>query len=774
MFHDDKELIQYLKNNKNNNITIFYDIETYVYNIEQAKKEKKPTLYKSGVYSVACSIIDNDKVKCFSFNNFYEFFETILSAFKNTKTYQYVYNKTITLNAHNSNKFDNHFLLKELQYFYPNFKRENMYIGQAIENSNTFKLSQFKNKKDKRNIILEKRVKSSINLDMTFFLNTVKFKTEDNLLKTNCSLSTIANKLYHQNFITKEDMKTDFNYSEFNVESDMTEKESYIYAREVYKKLNKNHFQYIRNDVYILAKCYQHYDKIFKDFSYDKMTFSVNILDNFNINPRTNFQLLSKVDKEQIKYTDFKFQNKNYYDYLKLFYRGGLNIYNDNYINQHIKNDIVALDINSSYPYVMYKEKIPSFLIDFNDYKDYTFIDLTEKRDINNTDFFSLYAVPVDFMNQLLLKVKSRLIKKMIVKYFNLEKDLVYINSKTIALLNLFLDEPIKKILVKSYNTFKCYEFGNKKLIAENYFIKEQGKSKNELIMTTPFDFVETDKPNKHILTKAEIDNAKVLNNGLYGIPALRSHFNLFRLNSVKELENIENGFENSPRNLLFSTFVTSQAFYNLVSPLSNFEASEIDNYVYYLDTDSIYFSKHLTKKLPTSLIHSRNLGAWSYDSDNISDFFIINHKKYAYHDNNKNEIVVKSGGIDKNSFNLNQSFKDFITNDFSDGKTIKSKKSIYTKEQTIVIYESETLIEKGSTYPLYFTGLKEEIKENIIKKVKEELKNDSELDDVMYIETEIGTLSQKDIYPINHRILDKYDLSVLKMYHESIEKMLY
>lgn len=777
MFNNIEELINYLKYNKNNNITIFYDIETYVYNIKNATKLKKPTLYKSSVYSVACSIIDNtddDKIKCFSFNNFYEFFETILNAFKNPKTYKYVYNKTITLNAHNSNKFDNHFMLKDLMYYYPDFKRENMYIEQAIENNNTYKLKDFKKKTDKKNIILEKRVKSSINLDMTFFLNTVKFKTQDNLLKTNCSLSTIAKKLNYQGFINKDDMKTYFNYSEFNCDEDLEEKTSYIYAREVYSKLTDKHFKYIKNDVYILAKCFKYYDKIFKDFDYSKMTFSVNILENFNTNMITDFQLLNKVGKEQIKYTDFHFTNKNYYDYLKLFYRGGLNIYNDNYLNTHIENDIVALDINSSYPYVMYKNKIPTFLIDYKDFENYTYIDLVGNLDIYKDEYFSIYTIPIDFMNYILLNIKSSMIKKMIVKYYNIDKNLVYINSNTIKLINLFIDIPLTKIKVKSYNTFKCYEFGNKELIAENYFIKEQGKCKNKLIMENPFNFIETDVKNEHILSQAEIDLSKVLNNGLYGIPALRSHFNLFRLNPQNILENVENGFINSPRNLLFSTFVTSQAFYNLVSPLTNFSSAEIDEFVYYLDTDSIYFSKHLIEKIPEKLIHARNLGAWSFDSDNITDFFIINHKKYAYYDKNKKSIIVKSGGIDKNSFNLKQSFEEFISNDFADGKEIKSKKSIYTKENTIVIYDSLTKIEKGTVYPLYFSSMTNKIKNEIIKKVKEELKNDSEIDDLMYIETSVGTLSQKDIYPINHSILGKKEISVLKMYHDTIEKILF
>ena len=57
------------------------------------------------------------------------------------------------------------------------------------------------------------------------------------------------------------------------------------------------------------------------------MTFTSNILESYNTNDMTSYQLLNRVgkgkDQLSIRYTDFHFQGENFYDYLKPFYRGG-------------------------------------------------------------------------------------------------------------------------------------------------------------------------------------------------------------------------------------------------------------------------------------------------------------------------------------------------------------------------------------------------------------------------------------------------------------------
>src|SRR5699024_12071743 len=112
-----------------------------------------------------------------------------------------------------------------------------------------------------------------------------------------------------------------------------------------------------RSDVILLAKSVYYYEQLFKNFDYSKKTFTSNILESYNTNDLTSYQLLNRIgqgeDKYEIRYTDYKFANQNFYDYLKPFYRGGLNFYNQYHIGKIIDTGVFSLDINSNYPYAM-------------------------------------------------------------------------------------------------------------------------------------------------------------------------------------------------------------------------------------------------------------------------------------------------------------------------------------------------------------------------------------------------------------------------------------
>src|SRR5699024_6907528 len=126
------------------------------------------------------------------------------------------------------------------------------------------------------------------------------------------------------------------------------------------------------------------------------------------------------------------------------------------------------------------------------------------------------------------------------------------------------------------------------------------------------------------------------------------------------EIENIPNGFKNSERNIVFSVFVTSQALYNLLFPLTFLTASEIDDCLIYGDTDSLYLKKKVMKKIPSNLYDDISLGAWGVDDDSISQFYVINHKKYAYY--SEKGIILKCGGIPQNAFNFDyDNLEDFV-----------------------------------------------------------------------------------------------------------------
>src|SRR5699024_6919974 len=114
----------------------------------------------------------------------------------------------------------------------------------------------------KKGIILEKRIKSSINLEMIFFLEGIQFETVDNWVKTNSSISMLGRKMKRLGVVTDDELKTDFDYIKFNKDDDMTDEQSREYAYQVFKSLNDDELKYIRNDVILLAKSVYYYSEI--------------------------------------------------------------------------------------------------------------------------------------------------------------------------------------------------------------------------------------------------------------------------------------------------------------------------------------------------------------------------------------------------------------------------------------------------------------------------------------------------------------------------------
>src|SRR5699024_6305215 len=114
---------------------------------------------------------------------------------------------------------------------------------------------------------------------------------------------------------------------------------------------------------------------------------------------------------------------------------------------------------------------------------------------------------------------------------------------------------------------------------------------------------------NDVIYSREEIDNSKVNLNGLYGIPALRPYFNLFRKDNEREYYNVENGHKNAERNIVFSIFVTSVSLWNLLNPLKYLTQQEIEYIFIYCDTESLYFKKDIQEKIPKHLFSDFKLG---------------------------------------------------------------------------------------------------------------------------------------------------------------------
>lgn len=461
------------------------------------------------------------------------------------------------------------------------------------------------------------------------------------------------------------------------------------------------------------------------------------------------------------------FGNENYYDYVKSFYRGGLNMYNSKYVGKIVNDPCFSIDINSSYPFVMYNEKIPTFLRDYDIFNTEQFIEV----DTTNQDIYTLYRLTKESFNIFILNdIKSEIIKQILVKYYS-NHDYVNINTFTLKLIEHIADINIKQLPVVSWISYDCEYFGARDIIHENYFIKTQGKLKNKIEMRTPYDYTITDEKNDTVYSQEEILLSKTVLNGLYGIPALRSHFNLFRLNELQEIENTVNGYKNNERNILFSTFVTSVALFNLLTPLFSLTQSEIDDCFIYCDTDSLYLKKKIKDKLPADLFDKISLGKWDIENETIKGIYVLNHKKYAYFSQDDEKIHVKSGGIPHNAFNTNVSFDEFINTQFYDGSTVKNLKSIYNRQGTISLYPSETKIDKGLPYPNEFREVDDERRKLLIERLQQELSTD--LEDFMYIESELGTFSQSDIFKPIHEHENKITLNIYRTISQKIRELI-
>lgn len=771
-FRNTKEFKSYLLDNKNQkNIKLFYDIETLRYNEESVYIDGyKPTRYKNIMYSFAISFFDfEDELKTVSFFNFSEFVRFILKVTKNKTNDKSRYKPMIELIAYNNNKYDNHFLLREaLIYLDESIICKNMYLKNSIIHD--FETSKKDLTKDEKfnGVFLEKRIKSANNLEFEFYYHNLSFKTSDFLMKTNTNLKTIGKKLFDLNLIDKVHLKTDFNYREFDVYEDMTDNQALVYARKVYDNLNAEQNVYIENDVIILALGYKNYHIIYQGFSLDKLTFSSNVLESYKTNDLASFQLLNKTLDNQAKvdYTKFEYQDMNFYDYLKGFYKGGLNFYNDRYIATTLKCRLFSIDLNSSYPYAMDNFDIPTFMYDFSRFVEQT------KIDIKYNNHYFLYTVDKNIFNvEILSLIRSKVFRQMLVKYYSTSNSYVSINSNTLKMIQDVMHISITQLTVISYIEYETVAFGAKHKLEEYYFIKSQGKIDNVLDMPTPYEYEILDEINEHVFSQSEIDISKVYMNGIYGIPALRPYFNVFYKMTDGQIENRQNNFRNSKRNILFSVFVTSVSLYNLLSPLQYLTSSEIDDGFVYCDTDSLYIKYAYFDKLPSELFDSIRLGAWDIENKNISSFYVLNHKKYAYYTEDEQKIKIRSGGIRHSTFNTDMSFDEFVKTQFHDGAYVENTRSLMNEQGVITIYEAKTKLEKGGLYSSVFSGFMDNARADLMSEIKKDIMNG--LEDFMYIESDLGSFSQREIFENKETTKDTYRLEILQYVHQQLKEII-
>lgn len=174
------------------NLYLYWDIETLNYN--KVAGREKPTKYKNVTYSLAIGWYDGKHIDVEVFPSFKSFYESFFDYAKRRDTITKS-KTTINMIAHNCNKYDNHFLLHDTQHFFgDDMIIENLYMKSADDNSNTINMNEAKLLSKETNVILEKRVKSSINLDLMMYLKGFKFNIIDNFMKTNTSIATLGKK----------------------------------------------------------------------------------------------------------------------------------------------------------------------------------------------------------------------------------------------------------------------------------------------------------------------------------------------------------------------------------------------------------------------------------------------------------------------------------------------------------------------------------------------------------------------------------------------------
>lgn len=718
------DFMNYLKKYKGKTIDLYCDIETFTVNKEEGRR--KPSKYKSYTFSLAIAYFNGDSEfpSVAVFNDFIDFFEHV-------KARKIRKGLSFNMIFHNGAKYDNHFMCSELATWY-NIEPSNAYVKSAEDfaNKGAIRVGDLKSEDKKENWILETRVRSGNELDLVCFIDGRKITTTDSYKKTNTSIRVIGRKLLNNGLITEEYLKTDFEYDKYDKDEDMDFDTSLNYRKRIFNDLNEQQMIYIRNDVIILALCCKHYSKLFHGFDFSKQTFTQNIKEEYaNYTEMANFQLLKQENDHHFAYKDYSICNMDGFSYFRNFYKGGLNLYNDKYVGKIIERDGFSIDLNSSYPTVMYKEKLPTFLLSLSEKP------VTLTPDFSNPDRMTFFTMTISNANeQIINRIPSEVVRKAIVKYYNSKNGLVYYNTVLLQLLNSIFGLEFNNLRVQSSSTWECEYFGARDIIARNYFIKTQGKMKNALTCTidtmNPLDIHMTDKPKdpKYNFSDEEVAGAKVLLNGIYGVPALRVHFNIFRRDEAGNIENMRNGFTNKERNIVFSASVTAFAFRNLLTPLKYLTPQEIDEYFWYCDTDSLYMDKRALEKFPKEMFHKMNLGGWDIEHENIEKFYPFNHKKYVLLDK-EDGLVVRCGGVAKSIIDewidlAQGSIERFVRMNFSDGCEVKTTKSIRNEMNTITIYNGTAELQTGTSYIEEYSMLVDEDTEKTRELVRDELEN--------------------------------------------------
>ena len=685
---------------------VYFDIETFLTNTSTPH----PSELDSFEYAVTYQYRDGDKLVTRHCPTLADMLTDLMTRRK--RTYELI--------AHNGNKFDFHFLRRALIESF-NLKPENAYIRNSVDHTGEATL-----KDETGDYLHESRVKSKTSLSMDFRIGRYKFKTTDTAPKFQASIKTLGKQLFHHHVIAKEDEKRQYDYTRWNIKGPVDLVAARKHGLSVYNGLSSEDWHYIDNDVNILREACEHYNTLFPSFDYSKRTLSLNILNEYKVNDLADLQLLSTLGKNHFSYTDYDFDKQNLFTYFHSFYKGGLNFYNDRTIAS-VVTDAVHLDLNSSYPTVMSTCAFPTYPVEAG--ANPVILPLDPAY------FYMVKMSKLEF-NRLLKCIPSHTIRKMFTKYFNTLDAFVYLLTPHISLLGKFIGSNLTSLKVLSFVKWETRPFGAKAVIDSNYAQKVHAK--------------------KAHWAKEEVYVTKVILNGIYGIPALRAYYNLFKIGDEGDYYNTINGFHNSERNIVFAGAVTSYALYNLLSPLTK-DVRGVDQGFIYCDTDSLFLKKDYFKTIEYGLeFDDYKLGAWGVEHPDVLKIYVLNHKKYCYQYRNPDgstDIEIHAGGVTAGTFTMathNVPLEDIIAGEFHPGATIAVLKSVLTRTMVIALHNSTTRLNQGGAYPEYFSAEQERetiVDRMIARDIEDATENEGKADS-LYYETPYSSFSVADLYP--------------------------
>jgi hypothetical protein len=707
---------------------VFYcDIETYKYNMANSiyAEKFKPSEGKVGIYSFAFGFVLDEKRYIYHVAHFTDFYNLFL------KNY---YKRNIRLFFHNGMSYDTHMLRREM-IDYLNYKPVNAYDLASIDHERQTKIE-----KGER-FIFESRIKSNSKLEFTYFINDLKFITRDSLPLTRLPLKILGEKLLRIGVLNENDLKTDYNYTSYDKMENMNAQEAYAYAARVHEKLSKEEVIYIKNDIKILLETLENYDKLYPEFDKNLRTMTQSVLKGYRTSALSDFQLLAVIGKNKkkqdvkLEFDKYKIADENLLFWLKHFYKGGLNFYNDLKIGKIIESQLFSIDRNSSYPHVMATMNYPLLP---EKYIKNGFIYELEK----NKNSFIFFELKKNDFNRFLETIKSRILSQLLVKYLNsFKSEMIYITTPILELLKS-INPIVTSFHFKNALVFSTRKFAGREEIKKYYTQKSEAKTGQKLKFNEDMSDYEILDEKSDKLSESEILVIKEKLNSLYGLTALRPYFDKSEIGEDGDYQIYHNFHKNSIRNITFAITTTAYAFSELVKPLLLLDYNEIDEYFYYADTDSLYLDKSVYSKIVEGVnIDPIALGSWDVEHGDIKRFFILNHKKYAYE--TRKSIIVRSGGVPRDAFDLSQNFNDFIINEFSHGKKVKSLHNLLTKEMTMVLYEADTLLQGGTSYPTKYMNDISSIQD---KALSEFIETNKEHADGMYIEGVFGGVSLQTI----------------------------